>query len=55
MMLVFAAVDNKQSFLFFKFCFYFQFFLTLLCFSNYFCIFIKVFCDNFFFFSSMFR
>lgn len=49
MMLVFAAVDNKESFLFFKFCFYFQFFLTLLFFSNS-LIFIKVFCDYFSFF-----
>lgn len=30
MMLVFAAVDNKQSFLLFKFCFYFQFFSLII-------------------------
>lgn len=52
MMLVFAAVDNKV-FYFLNFAFVFSFFKLF--FSNYFCIFIKVFCDNFFFFSSMFR
>lgn len=30
MMLVFAAVDNKESFLLFKFCFYFQFFSLII-------------------------
>lgn len=42
MMLVFAAVDNKQSFLFFKFCFCFQFFF------NYFSLIIFVFLSKFF-------